>query len=891
MTNDFVHLHVHDQFSVLDGYGTSQQYVDEAKRIGQKFLALTNHGNVDGVIKFQKSCNKAGIKGLIGSELYIVEDMTIKEKGYRRYHMTVIVKNDDGWRNLLKILTIANNEGFYYKPRIDLKTFVKSCSGLVVLTGCANSVMHIGEEAFVSLVEAVDKGCLFVELMPHKYDEQIATNNLGLEYAEKYNLGIVATNDCHYPSPEHSVTQEMLLSIQTKAKWSDSTRWKFNISGLYLKSARAMEQAFKQQDMLTSEQIEMALNNTAVIAELCKDFSIKQVDVDLPTIFEGDEVEILKNKVYKGLEKIWPNIPVEKRREYRQRVEFELETIINLKFSRYFLIVWELMDWCKKNDIMTGPGRGSVGGSIVAYLLGATSVDPIKHGLIFARFISPDRIDLPDIDMDFEDIKRDKVRAHLQEIYGEENVAGLSTFGTMKGKASIRDVARVLEIPDWKIKEVLKQVDERDRDGLTDVFNSTDEGRLFSKDHPEATNFMIALEGQIRNAGQHAAAVCISKNSLFDGSRCCIVKRSDTSVANWDKNDAEYMGLMKLDVLGLSALTVLNEAKHLIKQNHGVDVDFNSIDIEDKQVFKAIHRGLLAGIFQFGGTKAFAKYCKELIITDFETVVHATSIWRPGPLKAGMHEEFRDRKVKGKKYEHINPAMEKITSSTFGIVMYQEQVMFCMNELAGMSWKECDKVRKVIGKSKGDAEFNKFKEAFISGCKNNGMKDVDATKIWNEICKFGGYGFNKSHAVEYSLITYWDLWLKTYYPTEFYAASLTYGADDKKDNIIDEAYKLDIGVRLSRIGFSKAINWTCDANHLYAPFIEIKGVGDKSAIKLAEHQPKKQETLFKTSETKGTGRSEAMLNLIQEYEDTGKGKSKVQELFNFTIPTFEKEKA
>lgn len=454
---DFTHLHVHNEFSFLDGLGSAEEYVNKAKELEFGHLALTNHGNVDGCIKFQNVCEAAGIVPIIGCELYVVKDLKIKEKGEKRRHLTVFVKSELGWRNLLRMLTIANLEGHYYRPRVDPKTILDNSDGLVFSTACAVSVLiDDWGQSFVKEL-AVNRN-VFLEIMPHKMKEQSYINELCLDFSKKHKIKIVATNDCHYINDGDEKTHEVLLAVQSKKKWNDPARWKFSIDGLFLRSKNEMIRSFRSQNELSSKIYFEALDNTQLIVDLCKDFRIPRLKVELPIVpgfpKEKTDEEILRELCANGLAKKG----LDKKDNYKERMDEELDLIIGLGFARYFLIVWELIDWCKKNDIMVGPGRGSVGGSLVAYLLGITMVDPIEHGLIFARFISPARIDLPDIDMDFEDVKRPLIFKHLQDLYGVNSVAGASTFSTMKGRGALHDVSRVFDVPLVEVNKASKAI-------------------------------------------------------------------------------------------------------------------------------------------------------------------------------------------------------------------------------------------------------------------------------------------------------------------------------------------------------------------------------------------------------------------------------------------------
>lgn len=754
---NFAHLHIHNEFSFLDGLGKAEHFAEEAARRGFEFLGLTNHGNVDGAIKFQKECGHSQIQSLIGCELYVVDDIAKKEKGEFRYHMTVLVKNQTGWQNLLQMLTVANLDGFYWRPRVSPKLVLEFSRGLVFMTGCSSSFVKapFGDKLFGDLFDAVGDD-LYLEFMPHtNFLDQALMNRLLLDLAKKFDVGCVATNDCHYPTVESQKAQEVLLAIQSKARWKDPNRWRLSVEELYLKSEQEMLDTFRQQNVLTAHQAKKAIWGTLDVADRCSHFKIKKLKVNLPKVPGYEDVD--ENKLFSDIIEAGYKKRILKRKQkqaaplkaYRDRIKEETGLITELGFVRYFLIVWELIQWCKKKGILTGPGRGSVGGSLVAYLMEITGVDPFAYGLVFSRFISPARIDLPDIDMDFEDVRRPEIRTHLEEAYGKNNIAGVSTFMSLKGRGALRDVARVFEVAFSDVDKAAKSIvvrsggDSRADFSIADSFQAFEDGKEFSHKHPEVTNIAMELEGQVRGVGQHAAGMCISEDNLQLGKRCNLSLRKGTIVANWDKHDAEYAGMMKLDVLGLSALTILSKTRKDVKRNHKVDIEFDEIPLDEAGVFAEIAKGNTVGAFQIG-SMGLSRFCREIKVSCFEELVQATSLWRPGTLRAGMTTEFVLRKNGEKEWDYVHPALEELTKETYGIILYQEQVMRFMYDFAGLPWKTCDTIRKVISKSQGDELFHQFKELFVEGCKKKETLDPEtAGKLWDQLTSFGSYGFNK----------------------------------------------------------------------------------------------------------------------------------------------------
>jgi very-short-patch-repair endonuclease len=491
-----IHLHVHNEFSLLDGVGSGGDYAKKAKELKMPAIALTNHGNVDGCIRFQNYCKKENVHPIFGFEGYIVEDITKKEKGEKRKHILIIAKNMVGWKNILNMITISNIEGFYYRPRIDSKLLLKHLDGLIISSACTSTFLNDewGIDLLIELKKRKFKD-FFFEIMPLQLESQKRVNKKILRLSKKYKYKIIATNDCHYVNKEDSECQEVLLAIQTKKKWNDPNRWRFDVDDLYVKSRSEMINSFKKQGIVDRKDVVAAVNNTELIYDLVKDFTIPEIKVELPKVpgyGDYDDDKFLRKLCLKGFKKKIKD-KVDDEKLYKDRFEEEYKTITKQGFSCYFLIVWELIDWCKKNDILVGPGRGSSGGSLMCYLLNITEVDPIKHNLIFARFISPARIDFPDIDIDFEDNKRNLVRKHLEDLYGKDNVAGVSTFTTMKGRGALRDVSRVFNVPLLDVDKAAKSIVVRCLDGDSLIY--TIDGPKKIKHLIDKNNFRVSCHG------------------------------------------------------------------------------------------------------------------------------------------------------------------------------------------------------------------------------------------------------------------------------------------------------------------------------------------------------------------------------------------------------------
>ena len=913
--NLFCHLHVHNEYSLLDGFGTAEAYVKRAKELGFEYLGLTNHGNIDGLIQFQQECDKQGIGPVLGCEAYIVPDAKVKQKGERGGHITLLIKNWTGFKNLCQLLTYGHLEGHYYKPRIDYNSLVNHLEGLVILTGCTKTFFYLqGGDDFL-----VDLQCkhpdVYLEVMPHMMKEQYELNKMWGEASDLTTMSLVATNDCHYIEESDNEVHDVLLAINTKSLMTDQNRFQFNLKKLFLQTADEMLESFKAQQALTIKQIRMAMRNSIEIAEKCSGFRIEKKTVRLPNvpgIKPGFESQELLSQCEKKLADMFPQgVP----QDYKDRLDEEIELIMEKGYGQYFMIVRDIVEFCKREDIMIGPCRGSVGGSLVAYLLSITTIDSIKYNLLFWRFVSEDRIDLPDIDVDFEDRKRDLVKKYLADTYGEDNIAGVSSFIRMESRAVILDVGKKFSIPVPEIMNFSKVIAPWDetkwvtqgreqwgqiKSDLHGAIVSTEEGREFFRKHPKVCEVALKLEGQIKSLGRHAGAMCISADNLRDGQRGNLAIRSDNRVINWEKDNAEYMGLMKLDILGLKTLSVLADIKRRVFKNYGTDLIFHpesnsyflgngagslpddeglsvvccpftyeKIPVDDSKIFDYLCEGKTAGVFQFN-TPGVTRLCKDLQPRSIDAMAQINSLHRPGTLRSGTVDRFIERK-KGARWQGLHPLIDNITKDTYGVIVYQEQVMMLARELAGISWANSDRIRKVIGKSKGAAELGKFRNLFVEGCKaQNTLPEETATKLWQELETFGGYAFTKAHAVGYSVLAYWAVWMKVHYPAEFYCAALTYGSEGWRDQLLKEATLEGFEIMLPKVGVSKAESWEEGNKKLYAPFIIIKGVGQSLAVKAEALRAASKRGFFNIIETqRPTGRLGDLLEAVKAFDKDG----------------------
>lgn len=816
------HLHVHDCYSLLDGMGSPEDYVKKAKSLNQNALAISNHANMYSAIKFQKACKENNIKFILGCELYIVIDNLVKQKSETRGHLSCWVKDEEGYLNLMKILSNANLSGFYNRPRTDLNFILNNNAGLIFGTGCSSSVLNVSEDFIYKLHDKIGND-LYLEIMPHNTDDQIKHNIKLLNIHDKNKIKLIATQDCHYINKEDSVTHEVLLAMQSKKKWTDPNRWKFSGDTYYMTSEEEMVEQFKTQNTIPYDKVIEAINNTSEISNKCS-FELKQKNINLPEVPKyknKNEIDVLNVNCNDKLSQQFNVVP----EEYKERLKQEIDLITRKNFIRYFLIVADIVEWAKNNNIIVGPGRGSVSGSLVAFLLGITEVDPIKYGTNFSRFLNDGRsiTSPPDIDIDFDDINRHKVIERLRNVYGENNVAGITTFIKMEDKLVVGDITKVFDVNTKDVDQFCKKIES----DIETAIIETEEGKQFNNKYPHIINYAKKLKGQPKALGKHAAGIIISNNDLTKSDTTYLIERDSQKVVPVAMDDCDFLGLLKLDVLVLSTLSIISYCLDLIKENYNKKIDLSKIEPNDKKIFNDLSCGNTCGVFQFS-THDMTSLSKEMKISSFSDMVAALALVRPGPKNSGMKAEYIKRKRKGiwnKKHEEY----EKITKDTFGVVAYQEQVLEIFTKIAGLSEVVADKIRMVIGKKKDVAEFEPYKKQFIDGCLNVGMfNKQEANDFWEELQSYARYGFSKNHAVAYALISYRTAWLKHYYPIEFLCANLTYGATGQKHELINEAQRLNLKIVPPKFNVSNGRKWTSKYNKIYVPFIEVKGLGEEN---------------------------------------------------------------
>ena len=786
---DFTHLHVHTEFSLLDGSAKIKELVARAKELGMKSLAITDHGVMYGAIHFYKACKDAGIKPIIGCEVYVAPGSRFDRevvKGEGRYnHLVLLAKNNQGYYNLCKIVSAGFVDGFYYKPRVDMEILRQYSEGVIALSAClagevATNLRHNNydgaKEAALRHLDIFGEGNYYLELQDHGMPEQQVVNTGVMRLSKELGIPMVATNDSHYIMAEDAEAHDVLLCIQTGKLLKDEDRMRYDGGQYYLKSAEEMAKLFPYA-------LE-ALENTNKIADMC-DVEIVFGEQKLPKfeVPEGyDAFSYLTEQCNKGLVRKYGEVTP----ALQERLDYELGVIRDMGFVDYFLIVWDFIRFAKENGIPVGPGRGSAVGSVVSYTLDITDMEPIRYELLFERFLNPERVTMPDIDIDFCPDRRQEVIDYVNRKYGKDNVAQIITFGTLAAKQCIRDVGRVMDLPYALCDKVSKAVptrlpEEYENEKLNIPLAlkiSKDLAQMYeeSEDVRKMIDMAIKLEGLPRQSGTHAAGVVIGQKPI--GEYVPLGRGvEDAIVTQYDKDLIEELGLLKMDFLGLRNLTVIEDAKRFIKENHGVDIDFAKMELDDPEVFELISAGKTDGVFQLesAGMKSFMKQLKP---ANIEEVIAGISLYRPGPM------DFIPQYLKGKRnkadivYDH--PALEKILAPTYGCIVYQEQVMQIVMELAGYSLGRSDLVRRAMAKKKPEV-MAKERQNFVygneaegvPGCINRGVSEEIANKIFDEMTDFAKYAFNKSHAGAYALVAYQTGYLKAHYPVEYMAALIS----------------------------------------------------------------------------------------------------------------------
>ena len=828
---DFVHLHVHSEYSLLDGAARLEKLVEKAKELRFPAMALTDHGNLFGAVDFYSACERAGVKPILGCELYVAPgsrfERSSQDGGYEgASHCTVLARTRAGYANLMKLVSKAYLEGYYYKPRVDRELLAQHADGLLVLSGCLNSEVSrqlaAGDEAKARdtagwYQEVFGKDYYFMEVQSHGLEQQVAVTEGTIKIARVIGAPLCGTNDSHYLETDHSRAHEALLCIQTGTTMSDPSRWKFSTNEFYVKSADEMRAVFKD--------LPEAYRNTLAVAERCNvDLQFGQFHLpryQVPEEFTLDSY--LEHLAFEGLKTRYGSSPADL---VVERLRYELGVVSKMGFSGYFLVVWDFISHARRQGIAVGPGRGSSAGSLVAYCLGITNVDPIRYGLIFERFLNPERISMPDMDIDFADDRRDEVIRYVVDRYGADRVAHIITFGTMGAKAVIRDVARVLGfsygeadriaklVPSFPLNITLDEALEKAPPLAEQVKRDQRVGEMWS--------VARALEGCTRHASVHASAVVISDEPLMERVPLYKDPKRPELITGYAMGPIEKLGLLKMDFLGLKTLTVITDAVRLVKESRGVALDADALPLDDARTYQLLSEARTFGVFQLesAGMRDALKRLKPQRIED---IIAMVALYRPGPMD--LIEEFVNRKHGRAPIAYEHPLMERHLQETYGIMVYQEQVMRLAADLAGLSLGEADTLRKAMGKKDRELMATQ-REKFVAGCKTNKIEARKAERIWDLIEKFAGYGFNKSHAACYGVVAYQTAFLKANYPTEFMAALLTSEMEktDKIVQYVEETRAMGLRVEAPDVNVSRA-QFTVSGEAIHFGLAAIKNVG------------------------------------------------------------------
>ena len=841
-SSNFVHLHLHTDYSLLDGACEIGELTAEAARRGMPAVAVTDHGNLFAAANFYHKATTHGVKPIIGCEVYVAPD-NHKNRGSdaeRSNHLLLLCENDEGYRNLIKLVSTGYLDGFYYKPRVDHELLAKHSSGLIALSAClrgevADALMaEKYEQARANAYRLRDifgKGNFFLEVQDQGIEIEKRINRELVSLSKETGIPLVATNDCHYLTRADAHAQEVLLCIQTGKTMSDGSRMKFQTDQFYFKTAEEMARVFGE--------LPDALSRTVAIAERCN-VKIQRVVNPFPEfkVPEGHTTDTYFEKVAReGFAARAPQIErlAKENRlrhtlaEYERRLTDEIQMIQKMRFAGYFLIVWDFIHYARAQGVPVGPGRGSAAGSLVGYSLHITDVDPLQYDLLFERFLNPERVSMPDIDIDFCMRRRGEVIDYVRQKYGAENVAQIITFGTMAAKAVLKDAGRALDMPYGEVDKIAKMVPTTLNISLEDALRQSlqlDSARKSDERVKELVEVALRLEGLARHASTHAAGVVISPQPLTE-----IVplykSNKDEITTQYDMNALERIGLLKMDFLGLTTLTVLDDAVRLIKQNRGVDIDLTALALDDALTYEMFARGDTTGIFQFE-SHGMRDILRRYQPTRLEDLTALNALYRPGPIQGGMIDDFIARKHGKKKVTYDLPELEEFLAETWGVITYQEQVMQIANRVAGFSLGDADLLRRAMGKKKPE-EMAAQREKFLVGCQARKVPAKKAEKLFDLMAEFAGYGFNKSHSCAYALLAYQTAWLKTHYPVEFVAAMLTSetGSTEKVVKYINEARSMGITVLPPDVN-SSDLNFTPVGDSIRFGLAAIKNVGENT---------------------------------------------------------------
>jgi len=908
----FTHLHVHSYYSLMDGLNSPAELAQAAKDAGQTALAITDHGTLSSHRDMQKACKEIGIKPILGVEAYISPtdrfDRSSKtDKSIQAYnHIILLAKNQTGLNNIHTLQELAWNEGFYHKPRIDREVLKEYAEGIIVLSGCLNGLISkaIERQEFTEakLVLKDFKKTFgedfYIEVQSHNPKE---INAKLLEFADELKIKAVATGDAHFAKGEDRILEEAMLILSTSPKADKEAdfdmsrnmkdmldrfnymypdrRISFQDYNLFIQTRQEIEADFKEAGINRTD----IFDNTMEIASKIGEYDFYQ-GLDLLPVPKTNADKKLAEMALEGLKRLG----LAEDKVYADRLQEELEVIKDKKFASYFLVVADMINWAKDNNIMVGPGRGSAAGSLVCYTLGITDVDPIKYDLLFFRFINPERNDFPDIDTDFEDRRRKEVKDYLKKKF--KHVASISTFTYFKDKGVIRDAARVFMIPLGEVNKALKSVDT-----FEDYLESPNT-KEFRTRYPEVTWLAERLRGKIRSVGVHAAGVVVAKDDIRKFAP--IESREDAQdkvsgripVVAYDMDTVADIGLIKLDALGLKTLSVISDTLQSIKSRHGKELELSKIPLDDKKVYAMLSEGYTKGVFQAEATP-YTNLLMKMGVSTFEDLAASNALVRPGAMNT-VGASYINRKHGNEAIKYVHPIMQPFIENTYGVIIYQEQVMQACVHLGGMTWSEADKVRKIIGKKKDAKEFDQFKDQFIAGAEKH-ISKKEAQHLWHDFEAHAGYSFNRSHAVAYSMLSYYTAWLKFYYPLEFMFSLLrNEGNKDTRTEYLIEAKRLGLKVKLPHVNESD-VYFSLKGDAIVFGLAEVKFISDSIANKIIDQRPYvNYKDLIDKASKKGSGinsRAIAALNSIggAAFEDNPRQGNEKDNYYEYLgIPTF-----
>ena len=829
--SDFIHLHLHTQYSLLDGACLLESLIHKLKEHRMPACAITDHGNMFGAIEFYDLAMKNGIKPIIGSEVYIAPDSRFEKSSHgiqeAAFHLILLAKNEAGYKNLMKLVSIGFLEGFYYRPRIDKEVLAKHSDGLICTSACLKGeIPHLvmtnqldqAKKIIDEYKQIFGKENFYLEIQDNLIPEQDKVNEELIKLSKEMDLGLVATNDVHYIEQEHARAHETLLCIQTQTTMDDPNRMRLQTDEFYLKSKEEMARTF-------GASAPSALKNTMVIAEKCNlELDFKRAHLPDYKVPEGKSMEeYLRDLVYEGLKTRYPADD----KAVTSRVEHELKIIENFGYTSYFLIAWDFVHYAKEKLIPVGPGRGSAAGSVVSYALGITAIDPLKYDLLFERFLNPERISLPDIDIDFCYERRNEVIDYVVKKYSKENVAQIITFGTMMAKAVVRDTGRALGMAYGDVDRIAKLIPNDLNMTLNRALEQEPELKTLYRTDSKITQLIdtsLVLEGLTRHASTHAAGIVISEAPLVNYVPLYKIQEGQITTG-YPMTSLEKIGLLKMDLLGLRTLTVVSETVKIIKRTKGIDLDIDKLPLDDKKTYKLLTNAESIGTFQLESS-GMRDLLKKLKPERFEDIIALLALFRPGPIGSGMLDDFMKRKHGEVKIRYDHKLLEPILKDTYGVILFQEQAMRITSNLAGFSLAQADNLRRAMAKKTPEVMAD-MRKHFVEGCLKNDIDKRSADKIFDQIEYFAGYGFNKSHSAAYALISYRTAYLKANFPVEFMTVLLTSEKDnlDKIATYINESMRMKIKILPPDVNESFA-NFTVVGDSIRFGLVAIKNVGE-----------------------------------------------------------------